>query len=147
MAASPQPQVKKRAAKQSAWKALTAHYKAVSKLHLRQLFADDPKRGQRMAVEALGLYLDYSKNRVTDETLKLLLQLAAESGLRARIDAMFSGEKINVTEKRAFLHTALRAPKNAAILVDGKNVVPEVHEVLDRMSDFANRVRGGKWKG
>lgn len=104
MAANPQPPVKKPATKQSAWKALTAHYKAVSKLHLRQLFADDPKRGQRMAVEALGLYLDYSKNRITDETLKLLLQLAAESGLRARIDAMFSGEKINITEKRAVLH-------------------------------------------
>src|ERR1700751_3945082 len=147
MAASPQPQVKNRAVKQSAWKALTAHYKAVSKLHLRQLFAEDPKRGHRMAVEALGLYLDYSKNRVTDETLKLLLQLAAESSMRARIDAMFSGEKINITEKRAVLHTALRAPKNATILVDGKNVVPEVHAVLERMADFANRVRSGEWKG
>jgi glucose-6-phosphate isomerase len=147
MAANPQPQVKKPAIKQSAWKALTAHYKAVSKLHLRQLFADDPKRGQRMAVEAVGLYLDYSKNRVTDETLKLLLQLAAESGLRARIDAMFSGEKINITEKRAVLHVALRAPKDESILVDGKNVVPEVHAVLDRMADFSNRVRSGEWKG
>jgi len=147
MAASPQPQVKKRASKQSAWKALTAHYKAVSKLHLRQLFADDPKRGQRMAVNAVGLYLDYSKNRVTDETLKLLLQLAAESGLRARIDAMFSGEKINITEKRAVLHVALRAPKDQSILVDGKNVVPEVHAVLDRMADFSNCVRSGEWKG
>jgi len=147
MAASPQPQVKKRASKQSAWKPLTAHYKAVSKLHLRQLFADDPKRGQRMAVDAVGLYLDYSKNRVTDETLKLLLQLAAESGLRARIDAMFSGEKINITEKRAVLHVALRAPKDQSILVDGKNVVPEVHAVLDRMADFSNRVRSGEWKG
>src|SRR6201987_4000731 len=147
MAANPQPQIKKRAAKQSAWKALTAHYKAVSKLHLRQLFADDPKRGQRMAAEALGLYLDYSKNRVTDETIKLLLQLAAESGLRARIDAMFSGENINITEKRAVLHVALRAPKGQSILVDGKNVVPEVHAVLDRMADFSNRVRSGEWKG
>src|SRR6202045_3364002 len=147
MAASPQPQVKKRASKQSAWKALTAHYKAVSKLHLRQLFADDPKRGQRMAVDAVGLYLDYSKNRVTDETLKLLLQLAAESGLRARIDAMFRGQKINFTEKRAVLHVALRAPKDQSILVDGKNVVPEVHAVLDRMADFSNRVRSGEWKG
>jgi glucose-6-phosphate isomerase len=147
MAANPQPQVKKPAIKQSAWKALTAHYKAVSKLHLRQLFADDPKRGQRMAVEAVGLYLDYSKNRVTDETLKLLLQLAAQSGLRARIDAMFSGEKINITEKRAVLHVALRAPKDQSILVDGKNVVPEVHAVLDRMTDFSNRVRSGEWKG
>src|ERR1700751_3114505 len=147
MAASPQPQVKKQAIRQSAWKALTAHYKTVSKLHLRQLFADDPKRGQRMAVEAIGLYLDYSKNRATDETLKLLLQLAAESGLRKRIDAMFSGEKINITEKRAVLHVALRAPKNKSILVDGKDVVPEVHAVLDRMADFSNRVRGGEWKG
>src|SRR5215831_10323709 len=147
MAASPQPQVKKRATKQSAWKALAAHYKAVSKLHLRQLFADDPKRGQRMAIEAVGLYLDYSKNRVTDETLKLLLQLAEESGLRARIDAMFSGEKINITEKRAVLHVALRAPKDASILVDGKNVVPEVHAVLERMADFSNRVRSGDWEG
>jgi len=147
MAARPQPQVKKRAIKQSAWKALTAHYKVASKLHLRQLFADDPKRGQRMALDAAGLYLDYSKNRVTDETLKLLLQLAVESGLRTRIDAMFSGEKINITEKRAVLHVALRAPKDQSILVDGKNVVPEVHAVLDRMADFSNRVRSGEWKG
>jgi glucose-6-phosphate isomerase len=147
MAASPQPQVKKRAVKQAAWKALTGHYKAVSKFHLRELFADDPKRGQRMAVEAVGLYLDYSKNRVTDETLRFLLQLATESGLRARIDAMFSGEKINITEKRAVLHVALRAPKDESIFVDGKNVVPEVHAVLDRMADFSNRVRNGEWKG
>src|ERR1044071_369635 len=144
MAANPQPQIKKRAIKQSAWKALTAHYKAVSKLHLRQLFADDPKRGQRMAVEAVGLYLDYSKNRITDETLTLLRELAEESGLRDRIAAMFSGEKINITEKRAVLHTALRAPKNATIQVDGKNVVPEVHAVLDRMADFSDRVRSGE---
>jgi glucose-6-phosphate isomerase len=147
MALHVQPLAKEPTTGQSAWDALASHYKQVSKLHLHQLFADDPKRGERMVVEAAGLYLDYSKNCVTDETLRLLLQLAEESGLRARIDAMFSGEKINVTEKRAVLHTALRAPKNAAILVDGKNVVPEVHEVLDRMSDFANRVRGGKWKG
>ena len=147
MAANPQPQVKKPAIKQSAWKALTAHYKAISKLHLRQLFAEDPQRGQRMAVEAVGLYLDYSKNRVTDETLKVLLQLAAESSLRARIDAMFSGEKINITEKRAVLHVALRAPKEESIFVDGKNVVPEVHAVLDRMADFSNRLRNGEWKG
>jgi glucose-6-phosphate isomerase len=147
MAAQPQPLAKRRAVKQTAWKALAAHYKEVSNLHLRQLFADDPKRGQRLALEAVGLYFDYSKNRVNDETLKLLLQLAAESGLRARIDAMFSGEKINITEKRAVLHTALRAPKDATILVDGKNVVPEVYAVLDRMSDFSNRVRSGEWKG
>jgi glucose-6-phosphate isomerase len=147
MAASPQAQVKTRAIKQSAWKALTSHYKAVSKLHLRQLFADDPKRGQRMALDAVGLYLDYSKNRVTDETLKLLLQLGAESGLRHRIDAMFGGEKINITEKRAVLHVALRAPKDESISVDGKNVVPDAHAVLDRMADFSNRVRSGEWKG
>jgi glucose-6-phosphate isomerase len=147
MAANPQPQVKKRAIKQAAWKALASHYKTVSKLHLRQLFGDDPKRGQRMTVEAVGLYLDYSKNRITDETLKLLLQLAGESGLRARIDAMFRGDKINITEKRAVLHTALRTPKDASIIVDGQNVVPEVHEVLDRMADFSNRVRSGEWTG
>src|SRR5262245_19998493 len=129
------------------WSSLASHYKMVSKLHLRQLFADDPKRGQRMALEAVGLYLDYSKNRVTDETLTLLLQLAEKSGLRARIEAMFLGEKINITEKRAVLHVALRAPKGTSILVDGKNVVPEVHSVLDRMADFANRVRSGEWKG
>ena len=147
MATPVQPPAKKRAVKRSAWKALESHYKTVSNLHLRQLFADDPNRGQRMAVEAVGLYLDYSKNRVTDETLKLLLQLAEESGLRARIDAMFRGEKINITEKRAVLHVALRAPKDATILVDGKNVVPEVHAVLDQMAAFSNRVRSGEWKG
>jgi len=147
MATPVQPPAKKRAVKRSAWKALESHYKTVSDLHLRQLFADDPNRGQRMAVEAVGLYLDYSKNRVTDETLKLLLQLAEESGLRARIDAMFRGEKINITEKRAVLHVALRAPKDATILLDGKNVVPEVHAVLDQMAAFSNRVRSGEWKG
>lgn len=130
-----------------AWSALASHYSSASKLRLRQLFADDPKRGQRMAIEAVGLYLDYSKNRVTDETLKLLGQLAEESRLRARIDAMFSGEKINITEKRAVLHVALRAPKDASIPVDGKNVVPEVHAVLDKMADFSDRVRSGAWKG
>jgi glucose-6-phosphate isomerase len=147
MATPVQPPAKKRAVKRSAWKALESHYKTVSNLHLRQLFADDPNRGQRMAVEAVGLYLDYSKNRVTDETLKLLLQLAEESGLRARTDAMFRGEKINITEKRAVLHVALRAPKDATILLDGKNVVPEVHAVLDQMAAFSNRVRSGEWKG
>jgi len=147
MAANPQPRLKKQATRPPAWKALAAHYKTISKLHLRQLFADDPDRGQCMAIEAVGLYLDYSKNRVTDETLNLLLQLAEESGLRERIDAMFSGEKINITEKRAVLHVALRAPKDASILVDGKDVVPEVHAVLDRMADFSNRLRSGEWKG
>ena len=147
MATSVQTPASKAAGKRQGWKALSAHYKEVSKLHLSQLFADDPKRGQRMAVEALGLYLDYSKNRITDETLRLLLQLAEESGLRKRIDAMFRGEKINITENRAVLHVALRAPRDASILVDGKNVVPEVHEVLDRMADFSNRVRSGAWTG
>jgi glucose-6-phosphate isomerase len=147
MAAHVEPLADQPTIRQSAWNALASHYKEVSKLHLRQLFADDPKRGERMAVEATGLYLDYSKNRITNDTLRLLLQLAEESGLRARIDAMFSGEKINITEKRAVLHTALRAPKDATILVDGKNVVPEVHSVLDRTGDFANRVRSGEWKG
>ena len=147
MAANPQPPVKKRASKQAAWKQLKAHYKTVAGLELRQLFADDPQRGQSMALEAVGLYLDYSKNRVTDETLKLLVQLATESGLRSRIEAMFSGEKINVTEKRAVLHVALRAPKDESILVDRKDVVPEVHAVLDRMAAFSNRVRSGEWKG
>jgi glucose-6-phosphate isomerase len=147
MAARVQPLTKRPAAKTNLWKTITAHYKTVSKLHLRQLFKDDPKRGERMAVEAAGLYLDYSKNRVTDETLKLLLQLAEEARLREHIDAMFSGEKINITEKRAVLHVALRAPRDASILVDGKNVVPEVHAVLDKMADFSNRVRSGAWKG
>jgi glucose-6-phosphate isomerase len=133
--------------KPPAWQALTSHYESVSKLHLRQLFANDPARGERMAVEAVGLYLDYSKNRVTDETLGLLLELAEESGLRSRIDVMFRGEKINITEKRPVLHVALRAPRRGSILVDGKNVVPEVHSVLDRMSDFSDRVRSGAWKG
>jgi glucose-6-phosphate isomerase len=129
------------------WKVLEAHYQKVRKLHLRQLFAEDPKRGERMTAEAVGLYLDYSKNRITDETLKLLLQLADECGLRGRIDAMFRGEKINITENRAVLHVALRAPRGASIVVDGANVVPQVHVVLDKMADFSNRVRSGAWKG
>jgi glucose-6-phosphate isomerase len=130
-----------------AWKALAAHSKQTKKLHLRTLFADDPGRGERMTAEAVGIYLDYSKNRITSETLKLLLQLAEESDLRPRIDSMFRGERINVTEKRAVLHVALRAPEGASIVVDGKNVVPEVHAVLARMADFAQCVRGGEWKG
>jgi glucose-6-phosphate isomerase len=130
-----------------AWKALEAHYKNVRELHLRQLFADDPQRGERMTAEAVGLYLDYSKNRITDETLKLLLQLAEESALHERIGAMFRGEKINVTENRAVLHVALRAPREASIVVDGEDVVPQVHAVLDKMADFSNRVRSGAWKG
>jgi glucose-6-phosphate isomerase len=147
MAARVEPLPKRPATKRTAWSALASHYKTVSKLHLRQLFADDPKRGERLVLEAVGLYLDYSKNRVTDETLKLLVQVAEQSGLRGRIDAMFRGEKINITENRAVLHVALRAPKDASILVDGKNVVPEVHSVLDKMADFSDRVRSGAWKG
>ena len=140
-------QAKSRRAAVQAWSKLAAHYKKISKLHLKQLFAKDPKRGERMALESLGLYLDYSKNRITDDTLKLLVQLAKESGLKARMEAMFSGEKINVTEKRAVLHVALRAPKGTTITVDGENVVPEVHAVLDRMAAFSDRVRKGEWKG
>ena len=131
----------------AAWQALAGHYETMRGLPLRDLFADDPARGERMTAEAAGVYLDYSKNRVNEETLKLLIELAQQSGLRARIDAMFGGEKINVTENRAVLHVALRAPRGASILVDGKNVVPEVHAVLDKMGDFANRVRSGQWKG
>jgi glucose-6-phosphate isomerase len=130
-----------------AWKALQNHYKKVRELHLRNLFADDSKRGERMTAEAVGLFLDYSKNRITDETVNLLIKLAEESNLRARIDAMFRGEKINLTEKRAVLHVALRAPRGASILVDGENVVPQVHAVLDKMADFCNHVRSGDWKG
>ena len=129
------------------WKALEAHHGKMRELHLRKLFTDDPKRGERFAIEAAGLYLDYSKNRITDETLKLLFQLAEECGLRARIDAMFRGEKINITENRAVLHVALRAPKGASIVVDGENVVPQVHAVLDKMAEFSNRVRNGAWTG
>ncbi|MBE0557510.1 MAG: glucose-6-phosphate isomerase, partial [Proteobacteria bacterium] len=134
-------------AKLAAWQALEAHYPKVRELHLRKLFADDMKRGERMTAEAVGIYFDYSKHRINDETLKLLLQLAEESGLRARIDAMFRGEKINVTEKRAVLHVALRAPKGESIVVDGEDVVPHVHGVLDKMADFSTRVRNGEWKG
>ncbi|HET6605775.1 MAG TPA: glucose-6-phosphate isomerase [Rhodopila sp.] len=131
----------------SAWRALKDHQQKIGGTHLRELFAADAKRGERLTAEAVGIYLDYSKNRITDETLSLLLGLAEESGLRARIDAMFTGEKINVSEGRAVLHVALRAPRDASIEVDGQNVVPEVHAVLGKMTDFANRVRGGDWKG
>jgi glucose-6-phosphate isomerase len=133
--------------KRPAWAALQAHYREIAGHHLRQLFAEDPKRAERLTIEAAGIYLDYSKNRITDETLRLLVQLAEQSGLRARIDAMFRGEKINITEKRAVLHIALRAPRAASIIVDGENVVPQVHAVLDRMSAFVHRVRSGAWKG
>jgi glucose-6-phosphate isomerase len=130
-----------------AWKALGAHYRRTARLHLRSLFANDPLRGERMTAEAAGLYLDYSKNRVTDETLALLLKLAHERGLRARIDAMFRGENVNVTEERPALHLALRAPRTARFIVNGENVVPKVHAVLDRMTDFTRRVWSGTWTG
>jgi len=130
-----------------AWKALQDHYQTIKNLHLRQLFAGDPQRGERLTAEAVGVFLDYSKNRVTDETLKLLRQLAEESGLWARINGMFHGEKINVTEKRAVLHVALRSPQVSSILVDGEDVVPQVHAVLDKMQDFSDRVRSGQWTG
>jgi len=130
-----------------AWKSLADHFSKIKDLHLRTLFAEDPQRGERFTVEDVGLYLDYSKNRITDETLKLLLELARACKLAERRDAMFRGEKINITEKRAVLHVALRAPKTESILVDGENVVPGVHQVLDRMAVFSNRVRSGAWKG
>jgi glucose-6-phosphate isomerase len=133
--------------KRKAWAALKAHHKQISRTHLRKLFADDSKRGERFTVDAVGIYLDYSKNLITEKTIKLLLDLARESKVQERRDAMFRGEKINITENRAVLHVALRAPKDASILVDGKNVVPEVHEVLDKMAEFSNRVRSGAWKG
>ena len=129
------------------WKALESHHQEVSKRHLRELFAEDPQRGERMALDAVGLYFDYSKNRITDETLELLYRLAEESGLPSRIEAMFSGEKINLTENRAVLHTALRVSQDAPILVDGENVVPKIHAVLEKMAHFSDRVRDGAWKG
>jgi glucose-6-phosphate isomerase len=133
--------------KRPAWQALQAHSEKVRGLHLRSLFAEDPERGERFALDAAGIYFDYSKNRITDETVKLLVQLAEQSGLLGRIDAMFRGDKINVSEQRAVLHVALRAPKGASIVVDGENVVPQVHTVLDKMSEFSERVRSGTWKG
>ena len=131
----------------ASWQALESHYKKVRALHLRNLFADDPNRGERMTIEAVGIYFDYSKHRVIDETLSLLFQLAEESGLQSRIEAMFQGEKINITEKRAALHVALRAPIGQSIFLDGKDVVPQVHAVLDKMVAFSTRVRSGDWKG
>src|ERR1700761_7080714 len=130
-----------------AWKALQQHYETLKKPHLRELFASDSERGTRLTAEAEEIYFDYSKHRITDETLKLLLQLAEQSGLRERIDAMFSGEKINITERRAVLHVALRAPKGEQILVDGIDVVPGGHEVLGRMGEFADKIRSGSWRG
>lgn len=130
-----------------AWNALEAHHATLADVHLRTLFADDPQRGERLTAEAAGVYLDYSKNRITDETLHLLVQLAGESGLRERIDAMFRGDRINTTEERSVLHVALRAPRDATLTVDERNVIPDVHEVLDRMARFADEVRGGTWRG
>jgi glucose-6-phosphate isomerase len=130
-----------------AWKALQSHFQEMRDLHLRQLFADDPERGKRLVAEAVEVYLDYSKNRITDETMRLLVRLADECGLRQRIDAMFRGDKINVTEDRAVLHVALRAPKGRRMLVDGNDVVPEVHAVLDRMAALSERIRSGSWTG
>src|SRR5262245_30359325 len=129
-----------------AWKALQGHYRDIRTQHLRQLFAENPTRGERLTAEGVGIYLDYSKNRITDDTLKLLIELAEQSGLRGHIDAMFRGEKINITEKRAVLHIALRAPKGTSIVVDGENVVPQVHAVLDKMAAFADQGRSGERK-
>jgi glucose-6-phosphate isomerase len=141
------PEIVEQLTKRKAWKALQTHYEQIRGLHLRKFFAEDSKRGERMTAEAVGIFLDYSKNRITDETIKLLIQLAEESGLRPRIDAMFRGDKINFTEKRSVLHVALRAPKGTSILVDGEDVVPQVHAVLDKMTEFSERVRTGEWKG
>src|SRR5919202_216652 len=129
------------------WRALQAHYETIRDVHLRTLFAEDPRRGERLVAEAVGLYLDFSKHRITDETIRLLVQLAQDCGLRARIDAMFAGERINVTENRAALHVALRAPRNASIVVDGTDVVAEVHRLLTQVGNFAQQVRSGEWTG
>ncbi len=147
MAAPAAPQSPELLTNLKSWKALQTHYSQIHGTHLRQLFAEDSARGVRLTAEAVGIFLDYSKNRITDETVKLLLDLAEESGLRSQIDAMFRGDKINFTEKRSVLHVALRAPRGASILADGVNVVPLVHAVLDKMAEFSNRVRRGEWKG
>jgi glucose-6-phosphate isomerase len=147
MAARSETAVTQSRGKRAVWRDLKDHHATMQGLHLRSLFANDPARGERMTAQAGGVYLDYSKNRVNDDTLKLLVELAEQAGLGTRIDAMFRGEKINVTENRAVLHVALRAPKGQSIIVDGKNVVPEVHAVLDKMAEFAKRIRGGQWKG
>jgi glucose-6-phosphate isomerase len=141
------PQCTEPLAAKEAWQALQDHYLKIKEVHLRKFFEDDPKRGERLTAQAIGIYFDYSKHRITDETLKLLLQLAEESGLKARIQAMFKGSKINISENRAVLHVALRTPKGQVINVDGKDVVPQVHEVLEKMANFSNRVRSGEWKG
>jgi glucose-6-phosphate isomerase len=129
------------------WKALGTHYESIRNVHLRTLFEDDPKRGERFTLEAAGLFLDYSKNRITDETVALLCQLARECGLGSRIEAMFRGDKINVTEDRPVLHVALRMPRSKSMVVDGRDVIVDVHAVLDKMADFSERVRSGAWKG
>src|SRR5262245_53335188 len=147
MAGRPKTPGSRPAGRSAAWQALADHHAAIEGVHLRKLFADDPKRGERMTAEAAGILLDYSKNRIDDETLRLLVALAEQSGLRAKIDAMFRGDRINMTEDRAVLHVALRAPKGTSIVVDGRNVVPEVHAVLDKMAAFADRIRGGEWQG
>src|ERR1700722_14506536 len=147
MAKRPSGKAARSKERRAAWRALRDHYATMKSMHLRDLFAADPKRGERLTAEAAGIFIDYSKNRVSDQTLGLLVALAEQSGLRDRIDAMFRGDKINVTEDRAVLHVALRAPQGATIVVDGRNVVPDVHAVLDKMAAFANRVRGGEWKG
>ena len=144
---TPEPAAMPPLTSRPAWKALVAHHAGIRDVPLRQLFADDPRRGERLAIDSVGVYLDYSKNRVTDTTLALLVQLAAESRLREHIDAMFRGDRINHSENRAALHVALRAPRGASIVVDGRNVVPDVHAVLERMAEFANRVRSGAWRG
>jgi glucose-6-phosphate isomerase len=147
MATAVEPLTNRPLTERAAWKDLEVHFRKVREMHLRQLFSSDPERGTRMTAEEAGIYLDFSKNRITDETIKLLLQLAEESGLRPRMDAMFRGDKINTTENRAVLHVALRAPRGTSIVVDGHDVVPDVHAVLEKMADFSNRVRTGKWKG
>ncbi len=138
---------RRRSVKRQVWPLLETHHKKVREVHLRQLFDEDRLRGKRMSREAAGIYLDYSKNRITGETLRLLVELAEEAGLRDRIDAMFRGDKINSTENRSVLHVALRAPQGASFLVDGKNVVPGVHAVLDKMASFSHSIRSGSWKG
>src|SRR5258705_3172788 len=147
MAASGANPAKRGTDKADAWRALESQNEEISKAHLRDLFADDPKRGERMTTEAAGVFLDYSKNRITDETLRLLVGLANQCGLRDRIDAMFRGDRINKTENRSVLHVALRAPRGASMLADGRNVVPDVHAVLDKMARFADRVRSREWTG
>ena len=141
------PQITEQLTSKAAWQDLQDHHMVIKDMHLRKLFEDDPKRGERMRAQAIGIYFDYSKHRITDETLKLLFQLAKESGLQGRIDAMFRGDKINVTENRAVLHVALRAPRGQSIIVDGKDVIPQVHAVLEKMADFSDKLRSGEWRG